>query len=153
MPQENRLYKLDQSQEDRWTKMPLKKSPGGSIFPYPYKDGELFGLHLGSFGANEEALISRMDAEEVFFAEQNRSIALWIDFYETRLTNRVIDRLIEFLVHSAGRIPKLGLVGCSAMDRRKINRRLKKTPLLSTLAVRYFSDPEEAKTWLVSELG
>ncbi len=29
--------------------MVLKKSPGGSIFPYYYKNGELFGAHFGSF--------------------------------------------------------------------------------------------------------
>lgn len=59
--------------------MLLKKSPGGSIFPYPYKNGELFGLHLGSFGTDEEPLIARMKAEEIFFNEQKRSLGLWMD--------------------------------------------------------------------------
>ena len=67
--------------------MPLKKSPGGSLFPYPYKGGELFGWHLGGFGSNEDGVISRMKAEEIFFIQQNRSIGLWIDFYQTRLTD------------------------------------------------------------------
>jgi hypothetical protein len=44
--------------------MPLKKSPGGSLFLYPCKGGELFGRHLGGFGADEDALISRMKAVE-----------------------------------------------------------------------------------------
>lgn len=59
--------------------MLLKKSPGGSIFPYPYKNGELFGLHLGSFGTDEEPLIAWMKAEEIFFNEQKRSLGLWMD--------------------------------------------------------------------------
>jgi len=133
--------------------MPLKKSPGGSIFPYPYKGGELFGLHLGSFGTNADAVISRIKAEEIFFIQQNRSIGLWIDFYQTKLTDRVIDEFVEFLKHASNRILKLGLFGCSSMDQRKINILIKKTERLSTLPVKYFGDPEEAKTWLVSERG
>ena len=131
--------------------MPLKKSPGGSLFPYPYKGGELFGLHFGSFGANEDALISRIKAEEIFFIEQNRRIGLWIDFYQTLLTDRAPGKLFEFLQNTYHRISKLGLVGCSSADRRKIDQRIKDTGNFSTLPVRYFSDPEDAKTWLVSE--
>jgi hypothetical protein len=133
--------------------MSLKKSPGGSYFPYAYKGGELFGFHLGSFGADEDGVISMMKAEEVFFLQQNRSIGLWIDFCQTKLTDRVIGEFIETMEHISQRIPKLALVGCSLMDRWRINRLLKKTVHLSTLPVRYYSDPEDAKTWLVNERG
>ncbi len=133
--------------------MPLKESPGGSLFPYPYKGGELFGLHFGSFGADEDALVSRMKAEEIFFIEQNRRIGLWIDFYETKLSDRVIGEFIEFLQHTRARIVKLGLVGCSSTDQRRLNRRIKEAGDLVGLAVRYYGDPEDAKTWLVSERG
>jgi hypothetical protein len=131
--------------------MSLKKSPGGSYFPYPYKGGELFGLHLGSFGTNEYGVISRMKAEEIFFIQQNKSIGLWIDFCQTKLTDRVIGESIEMLEHICNRIPKLGLVGCSLIDRWRINRLLKKTGRLSALPVKYYDDPEDAKTWLVKE--
>jgi len=131
--------------------MSLKKSPGGSYFPYAYKGGELFGLHLGSFGTNEEGVISRMKAEEIFFIRQNQSLGLWIDFCQTKLTDRVIGEFIEMMEHISSHIPKLGLVGCSFMDRWKITRLLKKSEFLSALPVRYFNDPEDAKTWLVSE--
>ncbi len=133
--------------------MPYKlQSPGGSLFPYPYKGGELFGLHLGSFEANEDALISLIEAEEVFFLEQNRSLGLWIDFYETKLSDRVIVEFVEFLRHICHRLLKLGIVGCSLRDRRRIGKRMKEAGAFSNLPVRYYSDPEEAKTWLVSEV-
>ena len=93
-----------------------------------------------------------MKAEEIFFLEQNHSIGLWMDFYQTRLTDRVIGELIEMLEHIHHRMLKLGLVGCSFMERWRINRLIKKTKGLSKLPVRYFDDPEDAKTWLVSEL-
>ena len=133
--------------------MPIKQSPGGSYFPYYYKGGELFGLHLGSFGANEDGVIARMKAEEIFFIQQNRSIGMWIDFYHTKLTERVITEFIEVMNHISNRILKLGLVGCSLSDRRRINRLMKNSGCLSTLPVKYFDDPEDAKTWLVSERG
>jgi len=133
--------------------MPLKKSPGGSIFPYYFKGGELFGLHLGSFRANEDGVIARIKAEEDFFIQQNKHIGLWIDFYQTKLTDRVIGEFIEMMKHCRKLILKLSLVGCSPIDRHRINRLLKRTESLSTLPLRYFDDPEDAKTWLVSEFG
>ena len=132
--------------------MTLKKSPCGSLFPYPYKNGELFCLHLGSFGTDEAAVISRIKTEEVFFTQQNRSIGIWIDFYETKLTDRVMSEFIELIERIDNRILKLGLVGCSFMDQWKINKLMKKAGCFSTLPVKYFEDPEDAKTWLVSEL-
>ncbi len=133
--------------------MSSKQSPGGSNFPYYYKGGELFGLQLGSFGSDEDRVIARMKAEEIFLIQQNRSIGIWIDLYQTKLTDRVIGELLEALNHLDNRIRKLGLVGCSHIDRWRINRRMKKARCFSTLPVKYFDDPEDAKTWLVSEPG
>jgi hypothetical protein len=132
--------------------MSLKKSPGGAYFPYAYKGGELFGLHLGSFGDDEDRVIASMKAEEVFFIQQNRRIGLWIDFYQTRLTDTVIREFVGFLEHTHDRVPKLGLVGCSTWDRWRLTRAMRKSLCLSSLPTKYFSDPEDAKTWLVSEL-
>jgi hypothetical protein len=128
------------------TTMVFKKSPGGSIFPYPYKNGELFGLHLGSFGTHEEALIARMQAEALFFNEQKRSLGIWMDFYQTRLTPRIVEELVEFLQKTRSHTLKIGLVGCSLKDQHRINRRIREHGDLADVPVRYFSDPEEAKT-------
>ena len=68
--------------------MVMRKSPGGSLFPYYYKGGELFGLHYGSFFTDEEGLLHKL---------------------------------------------------------------AKKSGVKFPMPIRYFSDPEEAKTWLVSE--
>lgn len=131
----------------------LKKSPGGSIFPYFYKGGELLGLHLGNFGADEDGVIARIKAEEAFFIEQNHSIAVWIDFYQTKLTPRVKTEFIAMIRHIRPRLIKLGLVGCSWMEQQKIKRLVKETDGLSALPIKFFDDPEKAKTWLVSEGG
>ncbi len=129
----------------------MQKSPGGAYFPYYYKGGELFGLHLGSYYGDEDGVIAMMKAEEEFILKQNRKMSLWIDFYETKLTDRVLGEFIELILHINRRITKLGIVGCSFLDKWKLKRLIKKTAQLSSLPVRYFADPEDAKTWLVSE--
>jgi hypothetical protein len=129
----------------------LQKSPGGSIFPYYYKGGTLFGLHYGSFFNDEEAILRRMRAEEQFITDSVRQTPLWIDFYETTLTDAVLDELISSLLRLQGHITKLALVGCSFWDKRRLMKRLKKSGREFPMPVRFFSDPEDAKTWLVSE--
>lgn len=121
------------------------------MFPYYFKNGELFGLHLGSYFSNEDGVIAMMKAEEIFFTKQQRPIGIWIDFYETKLTDRVIRQFVEMINHMSPQLTKLGIVGASRVARWKINRGIKKADLLS-LPMKYFEDPEVAKTWLVSEL-
>ncbi|HTX91116.1 MAG TPA: hypothetical protein VMC09_07860 [Anaerolineales bacterium] len=131
--------------------MALKRSPGGSIFPYPYKGGELFGLHLGSFRGNEEGLLERMKAEETFILETHRQFPLWIDFYQDRLTDRVLLEFLKTVGHTRNNITKLALVGFSFWDRIRLRRLVKKTSFEFPMPLRFFSDPEVAKTWLVSD--
>ena len=128
-----------------------KQSPGGSTFPYYYKGGELFGLHLGSYFENEAGVMAMMKAEGAFIMAQNRKIGLWIDFYETKLTPRVMAELIEMLKLIHPRLSKLAIVGCAFSSKWKLNRLIKKADYLSSLPFRYYTDPEAAKTWLVSE--
>jgi hypothetical protein len=132
--------------------MLTQKSPSGAMFPYYYRNGELFGMHLGSYFSDEKGVIAMMQAEAEFSARQHRRLGLWIDFYETKLTDRVIHKFIEMLMQMRPRITKLGIVGAPFIARWKINRLIKKTDVLAALPVKYYEDPEEAKTWLVSEL-
>jgi hypothetical protein len=129
--------------------MPIKNAPDGALFPYYYKNGELFGMHLGSFGANEDGFIARLKADEAFFLEQNHSIGMWLDLYQTKKTDRVIGELVQYLVNTRDLTLKLALVGCSMIDRWRINKAIKKASSLSDLPIRYYDDPEEAKTWRV----
>ncbi len=131
--------------------MQIQRSPSGAMFPYYYKNGELFGMHLGSYFSDEDGVIAMMKAEEAFFTGKHRPIGIWIDFYETKLTDRVIRAFVDMIEAMGPQVTKLGIVGCSLVARWKIKRLIKKTVSLSTLPVKYFEDPEVAKTWLVSE--
>ncbi len=122
------------------------------MFPYYYKNGELFGMHLGSYFCDEEGLIAMMKAEAEFSSRQHRRLGLWIDFYEMKLTDRVIQEFVEMIKQMRSRVTKLAIVGAPFFARRKISRLIKKTESLASLPVKCYEDPEEAKTWLVSEL-
>jgi hypothetical protein len=130
----------------------LQKSPSGAIFPYYYQNGELFGMHLGSYFSDEEGVIAMMQAEETFLTLRHRPMGIWIDFYDTELTDRVIEVFVGMIQQISPQITRLAIVGCPFIARWKINKLIRKTAPLACLPVRHFEDPEEAKTWLVSEL-
>jgi hypothetical protein len=129
--------------------MVLKKSPGGSIFPYYYKNGELFGAHYESFARKEQGLLERMRAEEEFLIEQHHPLPYWVNFYGTTMTNKVLNEFMQSINRLQRYIPKLAIVGCSIIDQWRLEyARIRKSV---NIPVRYFSDPEKAKAWLVSE--
>lgn len=131
--------------------MALVKSPGGSIFPYFYKNGELHCLKYGSFYEQEEALIRLMKEEEVFLLNQPKRLPVWVDMYKTKLSPQVLEALLNNLDTLQSRILRLALVGMSFGDKRKWDRLLKDREAGLPFTIRHYSDPEEAKTWLVGE--
>jgi len=126
------------------------KSPGGSTFPYYYNGGEIHCLKYGSFFGNHDKLMALMKAEEDFIQSTNRRLRIWIDLYETKITNMILLELVQSLLRIKDQIIKLAIVGLSYLGRWKLNRILKKQKFASQ-RVAYFEDPEKAKAWLVSE--
>jgi hypothetical protein len=131
--------------------MPTKQSPGGSIFPYYFKDGELFGMHLGSFFKDEAGCLKRMLDEEQFIRAENYPLPLWIDFYQTKLSDNLMVEFSKCVLRLQAYIPKLALVGCSWRDRMRFRKLVRNNRFHFPMPLRFFSDPEQAKTWLVSE--
>ena len=131
--------------------MPTQTSPGGSTFPYYYKGGEIHCFKFGSFHADEEGLLDIMQAEEEFISKPGRQLRIWVDLYETRLTDRVLIELMNSVTRTRQHISKLALVGCPLMARWRIRWLSRKPGSGFPFSVRYFEDPEAAKTWLVSE--
>ena len=133
--------------------MLLLKSPGGSAYPYYYKGGTFLGLHYGSFFKDEEALLARIRAEEQFIKDSVRQSLLWIDFYQTRLTDKFLIEFSTSILRLEKHIIKMAIVGCSFRDKRRIIKLEKKFGWKFPMPVRFFGDPELAKTWLVSDLS
>lgn len=133
--------------------MLTQKTPGGSLYPYYYKGGELTGLHYGSFFDDEAGLLALMKAEEEFILIANQHLPLWIDFYETKLTDKILIEFSKSMNRISKHITKLALVGCSTRDRWRVRHLMKKLDIELPMPLKFFNDPEEAKTWLVSERG
>jgi len=127
----------------------MMKSPGGSIYPYPYKGGEIHCLKYGSKYTNEAALFELMQQEEVFILQTNRKLKIWVDLYHTVITKKVLSELVIHLKHLENRIVKISFVGLSVFNQWRLERQMKRSGV--QLVISFYADPEEAKSWLVSE--
>ncbi|WP_339850438.1 hypothetical protein MKY42_08660 [Paenibacillus sp. FSL W7-1088] len=125
------------------------KSPGGSIFPYYYKGGEIHCLKYGSKHKDQDKLFDVMRQEEAFILGINKKLKVWVDMYETKITKEVLEQLICNINNLKDHVDKLSFVGLSGMDRWKLKRRLKSLELGQSVS--FYADPEEAKTWLITD--
>lgn len=126
-------------------------SPSGSQCPYYYKGGELHPLKYGSFFSNMEALSKIIDLEEKYILKSAGNRRIWIDLYDSYLTDEIVEKFVNHILAIHSKIHKLALVGCSKTITRKINGSVKKTDSDLFNEIRYFNDPEDAKNWLISE--
>ncbi len=125
------------------------KSPGGSVFPYYYKGGEIHCLKYGNQYKNEASLFRLMQEEEQFILQTNRRLKVWVDFYKTAVTKRVLVKFTENIAKLTTHIDKLSVVGLSRFNRWRLKRLSREAGL--NLKIAFYADPEEAKTWLISE--
>ena len=129
------------------------KSPSGSTCPYYFMGGELHPLKYGSCFSDMERLCGLIEAEQEFILRQPGSAGrrIWVDLYETRLNGAAIGALARHVQAIEPKICRLCFVGCSRVSRWRLSRRLRKLGLGIAGSVRFFSDPEKAKKWLVGE--
>ena len=132
--------------------MPVK-SPSGSVCPYYFMNGELHPLKYGSCFSDRAKLLHLMDLEQAFILKQpgTNYRRIWIDLYETRLDGSAIRALASHVQAIERTIARLCFVGCSPVNRWRIRRQMKKLDLRIAGAVKFFSDPEDAKKWLIGE--
>ncbi len=131
--------------------MPVQTTPCGAMFPYYYKGGEICGTHTGSYHSDEQGLLAILQADEEFLAHTHRTLRLWMDFYEDDLTDAVLNQLLAMIHRLRPQIYKLAFVGFSARDRRRFDRLKKQSGLELPAPIKFYDDPEDAKSWLVGE--
>ena len=125
------------------------KSPGGSMFPYYYKGGEIHCLKYGSKYHNEDSLFKLMEEEQEFIFNINRKLKIWVDFYKTTITDRVLQEFINHLQRINDRIDKISIVGLTGLNVWRIKRKIRKSGI--NLIISFYKDPEDAKTWLIHD--
>jgi hypothetical protein len=127
------------------------KSPSGSNFPYYYKNGIIHAIKLGNLKKNEEKFFQLIKAEKEFILNQNTTSTIWIDLYATSLSKKNAYSLVSLLNGLSKKISKCALVGLSLLNRIKI-RGLIAHENISNMQIRFYKDPEDAKTWLVGKV-
>jgi len=128
----------------------MTKSPSGALNPYYYKGGYFHGIHYGSYFDDTVALLDMIDKEEAFILNSPEKRRILIDFYETNLTQPVLERVIQHIRRLNPKIIKLAI----ASDRKSLRHIAKAMKAAGVLQHgRYYlcTDMEEGKTWLVSD--
>lgn len=98
---------------------------------------------------NQEALFTLMKAEADFIIKINRPLRIWVDFYGTSRTDQILAKFLENIGHLSNSMIKLAIVGFSFPDKIRFRRFIKKLGIELSVPVKFFSDPEDAKAWLV----
>jgi hypothetical protein len=78
-------------------------------------------------------------------------LRIWVDFYETEWTDVLLLEFMNSVKRIRTHILKLAIVGCSPKDKRRLNRLGKQADVGFSVPVKFFRDPEKAKSWLVCE--
>lgn len=130
----------------------MTKSPSGALSPYYYKGGYFHGIHYGSYFEDSEALFAMMEREEQFILKSPNRRRIMIDLYETKITQEVLLQLLSHIEHLRPRIIKLAFSAEKASLKR-IQRAMKSELSLQPICCYFSTDMEDAKTWLVSDVG
>lgn len=125
------------------------KSPGGSEYPYYYKSGEIHCLKYGSKYKDKDRLFDLMEQEEAFINETNKELKIWIDLYKTTVTREILLELLKHLNKIENHVNRISFVGLSAFNRWRLRSLIKKSAFKRRFS--FYSDPEAAKTWLITE--
>ena len=131
------------------------RSPSGSLCPYYYMGGELHPLKYGSCHKDKAKLLALIAAEEAFILKSSgrNNRRIWIDLYQTALDSQAINALVAHIANIGEKICKICLVSCPLLARWKIKRRLRVLDADIAKQLRFFSDPEDGKKWLVGKRG
>ena len=108
---------------------------------------------FGSFYSEEDKLFAVMRAEEDFVMKRSGKLRIWVDLYKTTISETVLTKFCESIIHMQTSILWLAIIGLSLKDQRRLLHLMKNPEFASILPIRFFSDPEDSKSWLVSERG
>lgn len=70
-----------------------------------------------------------MKMEEEFIFQTNKQLRIWVDLYETVITDQVLQELTNNLVNLNDHIKKISFVGLSTISKWRLKKRLKRLNL------------------------
>jgi len=96
-----------------------------------------------------------IDAEEKFILSSSSPSGrrVWIDLYETKLTDIMIAKLSQHIANISPKVLKMALVGCSKKVFNKIINYLRSADCNLAGQIKLFDDPEISKDWLMGKHG
>ncbi len=128
----------------------IRKSPSGALSPYYYKGGYFHGIHYGSYFDDSAALFDMISKEQDYILKSPEQRRILMDFYETELTDEVLNKIAEHIKYIYPKIIKLA-IATDKTGLKKIRKAIIKANAIEIGRCYFSTEMEDGKTWLVSE--
>ena len=112
---------------------------------------ELVCCHLDGYRGNREALLGRLHEIEAAFASKPVSAVhrVWYNLDDNQLDSPALEAVTRSVAGMRLHIHMIAFVGLRGLTRRRFDKLLERALSGNALPRAYFSDAEQAKTWLV----
>lgn len=126
------------------------KEPAGlrkKSFSMFFGGGEIWFEHLDGIGEYSELAAEKLINDSKQFCRPSLPSLIAVNVDETFVSDELIDLISDKLLNSGKRFTRTAIVGADRNVRRRLEGSLRGAPF----ALKFFSDFEKAKEWLVCE--
>ena len=114
-------------------------------FAIPYNGGEIRIENLDGMYGYEELVLCKLDGDIKSFTRPSSSSYICFVFYETIVTEHIIDAVKRSVLECGKRFVKIAFVGLDKKSKRRLKNELKGKGFV----VNFLEGLEDAKQWLL----
>lgn len=112
-------------------------------FVLPYRGGEIWFEHLDGIYEYEELVLSKLDSDTKLFIRPSSPSYICFVFFETTVTEKIIDAVKMSILECGKRFTKIAFVGLDNKSKRRLKSELKG----KGFAINFLEGLEDAKQW------
>ena len=116
-------------------------------FALPYRGGIIWFEHLDGLGCFCQLTLEKLRTDEPAFHLPSAPGCVAFVLSESKITSEITEALVRTLTETEKPFRRVAFIGADSKVRRELSRRL--APF--GMAVRFESDVEKAKEWLIPE--
>ena len=125
----------------------------GSKYPIlviSHMNCDLVCCHLDGYRGNRDALLSRLQEIEAEFPSRPASAVhrVWYNVDDDSLDRPTLEAIAQSVASMRDHIHKIAFIGLRRLTKRRFDKMLEQSLAGDPLHRAYFSDAEQAKTWL-----
>ena len=112
---------------------------------FPYNGGEIWIENLDGMYGYEELVLCKLDGDIKSFTRPSSTSYICFVFYETIVTEHIIDAVKRSVLECGKRFVKIAFVGLDKKSKRRLKNELKGKGFV----VNFLEGLEDAKQWLL----